>query len=135
MVQLDAALMTRLAIGKVFASPDDAGTTPVNSLDISGDGELVVTAADDESCHLYAVSQGRRKKTLLAKKNGVEQIKFTHASHAVICAGNDFYCRYWSLHDNQYLRYFRGHRDRITSLAMCPKDDSFISASLDRTIR
>ena len=76
--------------------------------------------------------------------------------------------RYLSLHDNQYLRYFRGHRDKVVSLAMVscsppsvlccgrqdhafgqitqilcayplhpqsPKDDNFMSASLDQTVR
>ena len=43
--------------------------------------------------------------------------------------------RYLSLHDNRYLRYFKGHRSRVVSMAMSPHDDSFASASLDYTIR
>jgi COMPASS component SWD2 len=55
-----------------------------------------------------------------------------------VCASNnqwDDSLRYLSLHDNRYLRYFKGHRDRVVSLAMSPADDSFISASLDNTVR
>jgi COMPASS component SWD2 len=42
---------------------------------------------------------------------------------------------YWSLHDNKILRKFRGHTDQITSISMCPADDSFLTSSLDRTVR
>jgi WD40 repeat protein len=43
--------------------------------------------------------------------------------------------RYLSLHDNKYLRYFKGHRDRVCALSMAPRDDSFLSAAMDRTVR
>ena len=43
--------------------------------------------------------------------------------------------RYLSLHDNRYLRYFKGHRDRVSALSMSPRDDSFLSAAMDRTVR
>jgi len=72
------------------------------------------------------------------KKYGVDLIRFTHHQNAVICAsknGWDESIRYLSLHDNRYLKYFKGHRDRVVSLAMSPLDDTFISASLDETIR
>ena len=43
--------------------------------------------------------------------------------------------RYLSLYDNSYLRYFKGHRDRVLSISMCPAADTFISSSLDATVR
>jgi COMPASS component SWD2 len=42
---------------------------------------------------------------------------------------------YWSLYDNKILRKFRGHTDRVTCISMCPADDSFLTSSLDRTVR
>jgi COMPASS component SWD2 len=42
---------------------------------------------------------------------------------------------YWSLYDNKILRKFRGHTDQITSISVCPADDSFLTSSLDRTVR
>lgn len=43
--------------------------------------------------------------------------------------------RYQSLHDNKYIRYFPGHTKRVVCLCMSPVDDSFLSGSLDKTIR
>ncbi|XP_019153830.1 PREDICTED: WD repeat-containing protein 82-B-like [Ipomoea nil] len=42
--------------------------------------------------------------------------------------------RLLSLHDNKYLRYFKGHHDRVASLSMCSKKECFISGSLDQTV-
>lgn len=52
---------------------------------------------------------------------------------ALVCRADSI--RYLSLHDNRYLRYFKGHRDRVSALSMSPRDDSFLSAAMDRTVR
>ncbi|CAG2100737.1 unnamed protein product, partial [Medioppia subpectinata] len=43
--------------------------------------------------------------------------------------------RYLSLHDNKYIRYFPGHTKKVVTLCMSPVDDTFLSGSLDKTIR
>ncbi|KHJ98970.1 WD domain, G-beta repeat protein, partial [Oesophagostomum dentatum] len=43
--------------------------------------------------------------------------------------------RYLSLHDNKYIRYFPGHTKKVMCLSMNPADDTFLSGSLDKTIR
>jgi len=43
--------------------------------------------------------------------------------------------RYLALHDNQYLRYFKGHTDAVMQLEMCPVDDTFVSGAADKTVR
>ena len=44
-------------------------------------------------------------------------------------SNNEYPLRYHSLHDNQYLRYFNGHTGRVTTIAMSPKNDMFMSAA------
>jgi COMPASS component SWD2 len=43
--------------------------------------------------------------------------------------------RYLSTHDNSYLRYFEGHEDNVTCLALHPGNDNFLSCSEDNTVR
>jgi len=78
-----------------------------------------------------------KKKTANSKKYGAAFIQFTHAPNTVIHTSTkiDDTIRYLSLHDNKYLRYFSGHSKRVIALNMSPVDDTFISGSLDRTIR
>ena len=43
--------------------------------------------------------------------------------------GSDHALRYLSIHENNFIRYFRGHTDRVTSLGICPKSDLVMSTS------
>ena len=43
--------------------------------------------------------------------------------------------RYMSLKENKYIRYFGGHDKRVVTLAMNPADDTFLSGSMDKSIR
>ena len=72
-----------------------------------------------------------------SKKYGCANVRFTHKATNIIYTstkGEDA-IRYMSLHDNKYLRYFKGHTGLVVSLELSPEDDSFISASTDGTIR
>ena len=40
-----------------------------------------------------------------------------------------------SLKENKYIRYFGGHDKKVVTLAMNPADDTFLSGSMDKTIR
>lgn len=124
---------------KRLVPPRPRQTDRVNSIDFHRSEDIMVTGGDDESIHVYNSATGELTKTIFSKKYGVDCVRFTHAPHAILCASKngswDETLRYLSLHDNRYLRYFRGHRGRVTSLAMSPLDDSFISASMDKTVR
>lgn len=118
---------------KEFVQPD----CRVTSLDYDDRGELCVTASDDETIQLYNCRSGKHIKTLYSKKYGVNLARFTHRSSAIVYASTkeDDTVRYHSLHDNKYLQYFRGHKRRVTSLAMSPVDDTFLSAAVDDSVR
>lgn len=79
----------------------------------------------------------RVMKTLNSKKYGIDLPRFTHKNSAIIYASTkeDDTIRYHSLHDNKYLQYFKGHKDRVISLEVAPLNDEFISGSLDKTAR
>ena len=126
--------MESMAVGKTFKD----NTAKINSLDFSKEGDFLITASDDESLHIYNTVSGKKHKSIFSKKYGVDLIRFTHHSSSVICASKNSWdesLRYLSLHDNRYLRYFKGHRDKVVSLALSPTSDFFISGSLDNTIR
>uniref|UniRef100_A0A6B2L978 Uncharacterized protein n=1 Tax=Arcella intermedia TaxID=1963864 RepID=A0A6B2L978_9EUKA len=131
---MDAYTLSLLKIVKLFKD----NTAPINSLDFSSDGELVISSSDDESIHIYSTVTGKNRTKVYSKKYGVDLVRFTQTKTRVLSAsknGWDESLRYLSVEDNQYIRYFKGHRDKVTSLSMCPEDDTFISASLDQTVR
>ena len=126
-------------------------------MDYDETGTLLVTSSDDETLRLYSTETATSRKVLFSKKYGIDLVRFTHSPEAVICASKNNWdglfqvfpalfsltlprthtetIRYLSLYDNSYLRYFRGHRDRVLSLSVSPAADTFVSASLDATVR
>ncbi|RZB58096.1 Protein ANTHESIS POMOTING FACTOR 1 isoform A, partial [Glycine soja] len=109
----------------------------ISSLDFHRASSYLVTASDDESIRLYDVTGGTCLKTINSKKYGVDLVCFTSHPTTVIYSsknGWDESLRLLSLHDNKYLRYFKGHHDRVVSLSLCSRKDCFISGSLDRTV-
>jgi len=137
MSKLTDKTVKSFAMAKVFKN-NEAKTGKINSMDYFPDGELLITGSDDESIHVYNCQDGVLNRVVYSKKYGVDLVRFTHVSSAVICASKnrwDESLRYLSLHDNRYLRYFKGHREKVISLSLCPKNDQFLSSSLDETVR
>lgn len=120
-------------VAKVFRENTDR----INSIDFSLNGETLISSSDDESIVIYDCEKGTHKRTLHSKKYGVDLIRYTHATNTAIHSSTkvDDTLRYLSLHDNKYIRYFQGHTKKVVSLCMSPVDDSFMSGSLDKTIR
>ncbi|GAA0184311.1 methyltransferase [Lithospermum erythrorhizon] len=135
--ELDDEIIHNMAIGAVFS--DFGGK--INSIDFHRTADLLVTASEDDSVRLYDISNAKLIKTTYHKKHGADQICFTHHPSSVICSSKSNFdstgesLRYLSMYDNRCLRYFKGHKERIVSLCMSPVNDSFMSGSLDHTVR
>ncbi|KIK96588.1 hypothetical protein PAXRUDRAFT_138130 [Paxillus rubicundulus Ve08.2h10] len=151
-------LQTKLKPAKIFkgaveATPPstpggssrlNAGPRHITAITFDDRGDQVLTAAEDETFRLYSCKTGKKVipvtshlKTLYSKKYGVDLPRFTHKNTTVVHASTkeDDTIRYHSLHDNKYLQYFKGHKQRVVSLEVSPVDDGFISGSMDKTVR
>lgn len=109
----------------------------ITSLDFDDSGLYAISCGEDESIQLYDCKVGKHSKTILSKKYGATLARFTHHSMNCVYASTkeDDTIRYLSLHDNHYIRYFRGHKDRVCSLEVSPLDDLVLSAAMDHSVR
>ncbi|KAL5119924.1 hypothetical protein ACEQ8H_002022 [Pleosporales sp. CAS-2024a] len=117
--------------------PPSPGAASVTSLDFDDTGELAVVARDDDTLQIYNCKEGKHAKELRSQKYGVHLARFSHHAGSIIHASTklDDTIRYLSTHDNSYIRYFKGHTDTVTSIALCPASDTFLSCSRDHTVR
>ncbi|KMS98188.1 hypothetical protein BVRB_4g095150 isoform A [Beta vulgaris subsp. vulgaris] len=137
LTELDDDTVRSMSIGAVFS---DFGEK-INSIDFHRTSDLLVTASADDSVRLYDIVNAKLLKTTYHKKHGADRICFTHHTSSVVCSSKynidstGESLRYLSMYDNRCLRYFKGHTERVVSLCMSPINDSFMSGSLDHSVR
>ncbi|EFJ44001.1 hypothetical protein VOLCADRAFT_65424 [Volvox carteri f. nagariensis] len=136
---LDDRVLRSMGVGKCFKD----GHQRINSMDFCRTEDLLVTGSDDDSIRVYDVARGVPVDTLHSRKYGVQNVCFTHDPACIVYASRKLKpteahaLRYHSLHMNQYLRYFTGHTAQVcvNSLCFSPKNDTFVSAAQDKTVR
>mmetsp|Transcript_12530 Transcript_12530/g.24432 ORF Transcript_12530/g.24432 Transcript_12530/m.24432 type:complete len:353 (-) Transcript_12530:35-1093(-) len=133
-VKLTDGLVQSLAVGKVYR--DHKGS--VSGMDFTHDGLHLVTCGEDKNVYVYGCEKAQRGRHLRCEKYGVALIKFLHNDRDIAVAASrnesDNLLKYWDLAENKYLRFFRSHTARVTSLSPHPCDDIFLSGSEDRTV-
>lgn len=132
-MKLDDNNIRKFEVAKEFCE----NKARINSIDFSLDGKSLISSSDDDTIVIYECDKGTKKRDINSKKYGVDLIRFTHATNTAIHTSTkeNHTIRYLSLHDNKYLRYFTGHEQRVVTLSMSPADDTFLSGSLDQTVR
>ncbi|KNE64715.1 hypothetical protein AMAG_10066 [Allomyces macrogynus ATCC 38327] len=138
--RLNPAMLESFKPAKVFQD----NSKRITSLHFDDSGQYLVTASEDDSLRLYDCVAGKTHKVLHSKKYGVHLARFTHRgpNHVLYASTkesgekpNADTIRFLSTTDNRYISYFHGHKHAVTSLEVSPLDDTFVSASLDGTVR
>lgn len=114
----------------------------ITSMDFDDSGQYLISAGVDKSIQLYDIHRGLHHKDIQLQKYGAHLARFTHTDLNCLYALTpgedrlvDHAIRNLSLGDNRYIRYFKSHKDQVTSIEVNPIHGSFLSASLDMTIK
>jgi COMPASS component SWD2 len=142
---LDAEAMKRFAVGRVHtpgpvgSGQDGSQEGRITSLDFDATGNYLAACSSDDMVRLYGVKTGQCLKAVRVSRLGAGLVRCTHHPQALLVASTDTASedrvQYLSLHDNSYLRLFQGHTAPVVSMEVSPVDDTFLTASLDRTAR
>ncbi|KAH9829131.1 WD domain, G-beta repeat [Teratosphaeria destructans] len=122
---------------KLFKPSSSMPTPSYTSIDFDDSGEFLLLSRTDDTIQLYNTKAGAHAKEMKSQKYGSALARFSHQSTSIIYASTkgNHDIRYLSMHDNTFIRYFKGHEDRVTSLCISPSGDQFMSASLDNTVK
>ncbi|KAI8074963.1 WD40-repeat-containing domain protein [Gongronella butleri] len=132
-ISITANVLSDLRPAKVFKEKPAV----LSSLSFDDTGELCITSSQNELMRVYDCVNGTMRDTVPSHKYGVGLVRFTHNQKCVVHSSTkeDNQLRYLSLHGKNYIRYFSGHTDRVTSLEMSTLNDQFLSTSMDGTVR
>ncbi|RMD41341.1 hypothetical protein DV735_g3770, partial [Chaetothyriales sp. CBS 134920] len=111
----------------------DGTDTHITSIDFDDTGEHLVAAGDDETMQVVDVKEGKKTKSIPSKKYGVHLARFTHHARQVLFASTkqENSLRLLELHSESFVRYFTAHTGQVTSLALSPANDQFVSCGDD----
>lgn len=114
----------------------------ITSLDFDDTGQYLVSAGVDKVICVYDCHKGVKYKDIPSQKYGAHLARFTHedfgclyASTPLIDSDTDHSIRYVSISAKTFLRYFRGHKDQVVNLEVNPVTDTFITSSVDHTVK
>jgi len=133
-VKLSDGLVQSLSVGKV--KRDHRGS--LTSMDFTYDGQHLVTSGEDHSVFVYSCEKATKTRHLRCEKYGVSLIRFLHNDKDGAIAASrhspEPLLKYWDFHENKYLRIFKSHGAKITSVCPHPYEDIFLSGSEDKTV-
>lgn len=135
-VELTPEVMGSYGIGRV-SRPHSA---PVLGLDYSADGVLLASSSGADVLSITHARNGESHRQVQVRKYGAGVVRFLRDSRAgslvmASTCGGDHDVRALELSRYCYARYYRGHVDAVTSLAASPTAPTFVSGSLDATMR
>jgi WD40 repeat protein len=115
-------------------------TAPVQSVNFSKDGSLLVSGGRDNAVKVWSVAQARAIKTLRGHFSGVRSAAFTPDGRNVVSGSQDQRIVEWGVDAYEEFRTLEGrtlsgHADAILSASFSPDGKEVITASRDRTAR
>ncbi|KAJ5746022.1 WD repeat protein [Penicillium odoratum] len=121
---------------RAFKGSKPESSYHVTSLDFDDQGEFLVSSGEDDAIQVFDIKEGTVTKTVPCKKYGAHLARFTHHQRQLLHASTkvDHNLRLLDLHGESYIRYFTHHTDTVTSLAVAPSGDHFVSVGKDNTV-
>lgn len=104
-----------------------------NGLAINGDGDILATAGDDKSVHLWSLPEAVYQGSLLGHSARIQAIDFMHGGAGILTSCADMTVRAWELEGKSEMRCLRGHKAMVWSALAC--DNLILTASADRSLR
>lgn len=110
-------------------------TGPVRWVAFSPDGKKLVTASDDRTARVWAVTGGESLLTLRGHQGKVVVARFSPDGKRIVTASTDGTARVFSTDDSSEPVVLAGHRGPLTDAAFDAGSRRVVTASLDHTAR
>ncbi|KAL5287999.1 WDR82.2 family protein [Megaselia abdita] len=132
-VNLDDDLLRSFKVAKVFRE----NTESISSISFSNSGVFLASSGLDTKIDLYNCHSGTHVHSTFSQKYGVDNICYSPEDDKILhsSTSNNDAIRYLCFLNNSYVRYFKGHTKKVTGLNFAGKTGSFVSSSLDKTVR
>lgn len=107
----------------------------VNALDMSPDGVLLATGADDKAIHLWRMPDGRFLRAISGHDKLLQSVRFSPDGRLLITGSNDLTVRIWDLAAQMEMRQLKGHRGMVWDASFTPSPEVVVTVSADKCLR
>ncbi|MGW7342576.1 WD40 repeat domain-containing serine/threonine protein kinase [Streptomyces sp. NPDC054854] len=108
----------------------------LNSVDVSGDGRIAVTAGSDRTARLWDLESGACIRVLDGHTHhNVESVRLSADGRYVLSGCQDGTVRLWRADDGECLRVLDGHRHGVLWMRFSPDDRSALVGASGNMIR
>uniref|UniRef100_A0A0D6R1B9 Small-subunit processome Utp12 domain-containing protein n=2 Tax=Araucaria cunninghamii TaxID=56994 RepID=A0A0D6R1B9_ARACU len=108
---------------------------PVLCMDISSDGDLLVSGSADKNLKIWGLDFGDCHKSLFAHADSVMAVQFVRNTHYMFSVGKDRLVKYWDADKFELLLTLEGHHAEVWCLAVSSHGDFVVTGSHDRSVR
>ncbi|XP_019054518.1 PREDICTED: WD repeat-containing protein 3 isoform X2 [Nelumbo nucifera] len=108
---------------------------PVLCMDISSDGDLLVSGSADKNLKIWGLDFGDCHKSIFAHADSVMSVQFVRNTHYVFSVGKDRLVKYWDADKFELLLTLEGHHSEVWCLSISNRGDFVVTGSHDRSIR
>ncbi|MEL7433320.1 MAG: hypothetical protein AAFN11_05180, partial [Chloroflexota bacterium] len=107
----------------------------VNAVDVTADGEHILTASSDTKIILWEAETGDIIRVFDDNMSDVTHARFTADEQFIYSASWDGVPRLWNVETGEVVRAFGGHTSIILSMGISEGADQFVTSAEDGTVR
>ena len=107
---------------------------PVLALDVSPDGERLVSAGEDRIIRLWSIPSGKLVSSMRGHSRSIHDVKFSPDGQHVLSCGEDQTIRLWDVATGKQVMHYTGHSAVVASVDFLPDGERFISSSYDGSL-
>lgn len=114
---------------------NSTGSSCVNALDISPDGDIFASGGDDKIIKLWDLNHKKILSKLPGHSQGVTSIAFSPNGGILATASDDKTIKLWHLHPSREIYTLCGHLQAVKSVAFSPDGQILASGGWDKRVK
>jgi len=100
-----------------------------------GSGELLATAAADQTVRLWNHASGQEVRQLQGHTQGISDVCWSPGGQYLCTASDDHSLKFWDVETGTCLRTLQGHTNFVFCCSFSPQGNVLASGSFDETLR
>lgn len=115
--------------------PRTLTTGPINCMDVSPQGQLLLAGGADGVLRVLDAREGKLRVELNGHVGDITVCRFFPSGQVVLSGSSDLQLRIWSALDGTCVRILKGHAGGILDVAIVDRGRNVLSSSRDGTVR